>query len=136
MAALGAGGGCPVSLVKSSEDHDMTDFNSTFASLSNMLRKHVAGFSIKTDEPGNFYIEHAAATPKAKPKFFGAVQTKKSYVSYHLMPLYEDPALLSDISDALRKKMQGKSCFNFTADDPVLFKELEALTKKCSAAAK
>jgi hypothetical protein len=26
--------------------------------------------------------------------------------------------------------MQGKSCFNFTAVDPVLFKELKALTKK------
>ena len=114
----------------------MTDFNPIFASLSNMLRKHVAGFSIKTDEPGNFYIELPAAKPKAKPKFFGAVQTKKSYVSYHLMPVYEDPALLNGISDALCKKMQGKSCFNFTADDPMLFKELDALTKKCAAAAK
>ena len=114
----------------------MTDFNSTFVSLSKMLRKHVAGFAIKTDEPGNLYIELPAATPKAKPKFFGAVQTKKSYVSYHLMPVYEDPDLLDGISDALRKKMQGKSCFNFTADDPMLFKELDALTKKCSAAAR
>ena len=52
------------------------------------------------------------------------------------MPVYEDPALLSDISDALRDRMQGKSCFNFTADEPSLFKELDALTKKCAAAAK
>ena len=52
------------------------------------------------------------------------------------MPVYEDPALLSGISDALRKKMQGKSCFNFTADDALLFKELDALTKKCAAASK
>lgn len=114
----------------------MTDFGSTFASLSKMLRKHAAGMSIKTDEPGNFYIELPVDTPKAKPKFFGAVQTKKSYVSYHLMPVYEDPALLNGISDALRKKMQGKSCFNFTADDPLLFKELDALTKKCAATSK
>ena len=76
----------------------MTDFSSTFASLSKMLRKHAAGMSIKTDEPGNFYIELPAATPKAKPKFFGAVQVKKSYVSYHLMPVYEDPALLLSVS--------------------------------------
>ena len=113
----------------------MTDFNPTFAALSKMLRKHAAGFSIKTDEPGNFYIELPAATPKSKPKFFAAVQTKKSYVSYHLMPVYEDPALLDGISDALRKKMHGKSCFNFTADDPLLFKELDVLTRKCAAAA-
>ena len=114
----------------------MTDFVSTFASLSRMLRKHATGFSIKTDEPGNFYVELPAPTPKAKPKFFGAVQTKKSYVSYHLMPVYENPAILSGVSDALRDRMQGKSCFNFTADEPLLFKELDALTKKCAAAAK
>ncbi len=114
----------------------MTDFGSTFASLSKILRKHAAGMSIKADDPGNFYIELPAVKPKAKPKFFGAVQTKKSYVSYHLMPVYEDPPLLNGISDALRKKMQGKSCFNFTVDDPLLFKELDALTKKCAAAAK
>ena len=114
----------------------MTDLGSTFASLSKMLRKHTAGFSIKTDEPGNFYVELPESTPKAKPKFFGAVQTKKSYVSYHLMPVYEDPALLNGISDALRHRMQGKSCFNFTADEPLLFAELDALTKTCAAAAK
>ena len=114
----------------------MTDFGSTFASLAKMLRRHATGFAIKTDEPGNFYIELPSTTPKAKPKFFGAVQTKKSYVSYHLMPLYEDPTLLNGVSDALRNRMQGKSCFNFTADDPLLLKELDALTKKCAAAAK
>ena len=99
----------------------MAAFDSIFASLSNVLRKHTTGMSIKTDQPGNFYIEIPPATPNAKPKFFGAVQTKKSYVSYHLMPVYEDPTLLDGISDALRKKMQGKSCFNFTAAEPVLF---------------
>ena len=114
----------------------MTDFVSTFVSLSKILRKHATGFSIKTDAPGNFYIELPSGTPKAKPKFFGAVQTKKSYVSYHLMPVYEDPALLNGVSDALRNRMQGKSCFNFTADESALFKELDALTKKCAAAAK
>ncbi|WP_333607536.1 hypothetical protein [Arsukibacterium sp.] len=114
----------------------MPDFASTFAALSKILRKHTTGFSVKTDEPGNFYIELATTTPKAKPQFFGAAQVKKSYVSYHLMPVYEDPTLLNEISDALRKKMQGKSCFNFTAEDTELFKELDALTKKCAAAVK
>ena len=114
----------------------MTAFDSTFVSLSKVLRKHSSGMSIKKDEPGNLYLELPPATPKAKPKFFGAVQTKKSYVSYHLMPVYEDPGLLDGISDGLRKRMQGKSCFNFTAIEPSLFKELEGLTKKCVASAK
>lgn len=113
----------------------MTDFGSTFASLSKVLRKHATRFSIKTDEPGNLYVELRPVALKAMPKFLGAVQSKKSYVSYHLMPFYEHPALLSGISDALRGRMHGKSCFNFTADEPSLFKELDALTKKCAAAA-
>ena len=112
----------------------MTDFDSTFIALSEVLRNHSHGMSIKTDQPGNLYIEILGSTPKAKPKFFGAVQTKKSYVSYHLMPVYEDPGLLEGISDQLRKKMQGKSCFNFTSDDPQLFKELDMLTKNCAVA--
>jgi len=114
----------------------MADFGATFASLSKILRKHATGMSIKTDEPGNLYIEIPATTSNAKPKFFGAVQTKKAYVSYHLMPVYEDPALLNGVSAALLKKMQGKSCFNFTTDDPPLLKELDALTKKCAVTVK
>jgi hypothetical protein len=114
----------------------MKDLGSTFSLLSNLLRKHAAGMSIKTDEPGNLYVELPPANAKEKPKFFGAVQTKKSYVSYHLMPVYEDSTLLSGITDALRKRMQGKSCFNFAAEDQLLFRELDALTKRCAAARK
>jgi hypothetical protein len=114
----------------------MPNFDSTFDSLSTLLRKHVAGTSIKTDAPGNLYVELAPATLKAKPQFFAAVQVKKSYVSYHLMPVYERPALLDGISPELRKKMQGKSCFNFTRDEPELFEELDALTGRCAAIAR
>lgn len=114
----------------------MTDLGPVFATLSAVLRKHASGLSIRTDEPGNFYVERPPATPRAKPGFFGAVQTKKSYVSYHLMPVYENPALLEGISASLRERMQGKSCFNFTRPEPSLFKELDALTRKCAATAK
>jgi hypothetical protein len=112
----------------------MRDLEPVFAVLSGVLRKHVAGMSIKTDQPGNLYVELPPAKPRDKPRFFGAVQTKKSYVSYHLMPVYEDPGLLSGTTDALRKKMQGKSCFNFSIEDPLLFEELDALTSRCVAA--
>ncbi|RYZ71987.1 MAG: hypothetical protein EOP91_09390 [Lysobacteraceae bacterium] len=111
----------------------MKDLDPVFRALSGVLRKHVARMSIKTDAPGHLYVELPPAGPKRKPAFFGAVQTKKSYVSYHLMPVYEDPSLLDGTSDALRKRMQGKSCFNFSEEDPVLFAELDRLTSKCAA---
>ena len=61
---------------------------------------------------------------------FGGVQTRKNYVSYHLMPVYVFPDLLDGISDKLKKRMQGKSCFNFTRTDERLFQELGHLTDK------
>ena len=111
----------------------MKDLASTFAALSGVLRKHAGGMSIKTDEPGNLYVERLPSGPGSKPGFFGAVQMKKSYVSYHLMPVYEDPGLLAGSTDALLKKRQGKSCFNFSTEDPLLFEELDTLTRKCAA---
>jgi hypothetical protein len=56
------------------------------------------------------------------------VQLKKNYVSYHLMSVYVFPDLLENISDRLKKRMQGKSCFNFTTVDESLFAELAQLT--------
>jgi len=38
--------------------------------------------------------------------------------------------LLKDISPELKKRMQGKSCFNFKSIDKYLLKELNELTKK------
>ena len=40
-----------------------------------------------------------------------------------------NPALLDSISDELRQRMQGKSCFNFKAPEPALLKELATLTR-------
>ena len=41
------------------------------------------------------------------------MQIRKSYVAYHLYPVYTNPELLEGLSEDLKKRMQGKSCFNF-----------------------
>jgi len=61
--------------------------------------------------------------------FFGAVQIKKNYVSYHLMPVYVNPKLLEGILPELKKSIQGKSCFNFKEIKKEHLKELSILTK-------
>ena len=65
--------------------------------------------------------------------FAAGVRLGKRYVSYYLMGVYGDPALLAAMSPELRRRMQGKSCFNFTKVDEVLFGELAALTKQSIA---
>ena len=62
--------------------------------------------------------------------YFGSVRLGKAYVSFHLMPLYMNPALTKTISPALKKRMQGKTCFNFKAPpEPETLSELRRLTK-------
>jgi hypothetical protein len=46
------------------------------------------------------------------------------------MPVYTYPALLDDVSVALRKHLKGKTTFNFAVVDEVLFVELESLTAR------
>jgi hypothetical protein len=62
--------------------------------------------------------------------FFGSVRLGKAYVSFHLMPLYMCPVLATRISPALKKRMQGKTCFNFKTDpEPELIASLTQLTE-------
>jgi len=46
------------------------------------------------------------------------------------MCVYLRPDLLEAMSPQLRNRMQGKSCFNFTKIDEVLFDELSDITAK------
>jgi hypothetical protein len=46
------------------------------------------------------------------------------------MPVYVNPKLLDGISPELKRRMQGKSCFNFKEVDKKFLGELSDLTKK------
>jgi hypothetical protein len=49
------------------------------------------------------------------------------------MSVYAYPDLLKTMSPELKKRMQGKSCFNFKEVDEKLFKELAQLTRAGAA---
>ena len=93
------------------------------------MRPCAAGLDIKQDSATAFYVDTFHIMKNRKPLFFGAVKVGKHYVSYHLMPVYVEPGLLQNLSEALLARMQGKSCFNFTRPDDVLFEELSQLTQ-------
>ena len=100
-----------------------------FQRLSALMRPYAEALDCKADEPGRLYVDTCHIMKNRKPLFFGAVETRKAYVSYHLMPVYVNPALLEGLSPELAKRMHGKSCFNFTAVDEELFEELAVLTE-------
>ena len=81
------------------------------------------------DNETELYLDTHHIMKNGRPLYFGSTIIKKNYVSFHLMPVYLHPEMLDDISDALRKRMQGKSCFNFKKIDEELFAELAELTR-------
>jgi hypothetical protein len=106
-----------------------------FTELRERMLRSCDGMTVSTDEPGNIVLKTPWIEPgKKELAWFGAVQLKKNYVSCHLMPLYAVPALREGLSPELRKRMQGKSCFNFTKPEPELFDALERLAAECAAA--
>jgi hypothetical protein len=104
------------------------NFSAVFAALKKILIPYEKRLSVVRYKPEFYYLETLLPGPTGKAVCFGAVRLGKNYVSYYLMPVYMTPDLQKRISPELRKRMQGKSCFNFTEIDPLLFPELAALT--------
>ncbi|KQT33551.1 hypothetical protein ASG29_05820 [Sphingomonas sp. Leaf412] len=106
----------------------MTVFEQVHAMLRAIMLASAADQSVTRDEPGDLIVRTNAMDEKGQSGWFGTVTIRKSYVAYHLMPLYDAPDLAADLSPGLRKRRQGKTCFNFTRPDDALFAELAALT--------
>ena len=105
-----------------------SEFPIVFDRLRRILRQHSKDLVVVIDTTDNYYLDTAHIMKNKKPLNFGSVRIMKNYVSYHLMPIYVFRKLLQDASPELRKRMQGKSCFNFSSVDETLFSELSALT--------
>lgn len=111
----------------------MPDLSVVYAELRSIMAPYAAQLDARKDDATELYVDTKHIQKNRKPMFFGAVQVKKSFVSYHLMPVYLKPELLDTLSPELRSRMQGKSCFNFTEVDRALIRELAALTKAAFA---
>lgn len=107
----------------------MPDLTAVFTELRSIMAPYARTLDAKKDDDAELYLDTQHVQKNGKPLFFGAVQRKKSFVSFHLMPVYMKPELLDAVSPELKARMQGKSCFNFTEVDKPLFRQLAALTK-------
>jgi hypothetical protein len=112
-----------------------TGFEAVFKLLKPILGEQSKHLSVKSDTPTEYTLASKRASPfpqhMGHGMYFGSVRLGKAYVSFHLMPLYMNPALSKTISPALKKRMQGKTCFNFRSDPgPEILPELRRLTKE------
>jgi hypothetical protein len=97
--------------------------------LRSILAPYAHDLSVTKDEPGGYVLE----VPGLEGKPWGYVagtRLGKRYVSLYLMSVYASPELAASISPALRRRMQGKSCFNFSTIDEELFAEVEDLAAR------
>jgi hypothetical protein len=111
------------------------DFTATFNELRALMLRDAVGMTVAMDAPGEL-VMHAPWPHPRKPKeamWFGMVRQGKAYVSYHLMPLYMNPAMQAKVSPALARRMQGRTCFNFKTTGPELVTDLAALTREAAA---
>lgn len=110
------------------------DFKAVFAALKPVLGEQAKRLSVKTDTPVEYTLVTKSPSPypqhKGQPMFFASLRLGKAYVSFHLLPLYMNPALADTVSPALKKRMQGKACFNFkNHPEPEALAELKRLTE-------
>lgn len=110
------------------------EFAAVYAALAPVLKKYAKRLALKEEsEHGLVYntkIPSLFPQHKGHPMFFGGIRVGKAYVSFHLMPLYMCPDLIARISPQLKKRMQGKSCFNFkTVPEPELLNDLKVLVE-------
>ncbi len=103
-------------------------FQDTFESLKSILAEYADEMVFVKNEPDDFHLDTRYIMKNKQLMFFGAVRITKNYVSYHLMPVYVFSEILSGIPPDLKRRMQGKYCFNFKTPDQELFKELAELT--------
>ena len=106
------------------------DFPIVFEHLKKIIQPYAPNLTVKADTSDTYYLDGPYSEKWKKELFFGSAQIKKNYVSFYLMPVYMYPELLKDASPELKKRMQGKSCFNFKKVEPELFAELAELTHK------
>jgi len=103
------------------------DLKTVFERLKRILAPHEPKMDIAQDTDRMYMLNTRHLLKKNYPLMFGAVRLGKNYVSYHLMAVYATPDV--PMSPELKKRMQGKACFNFKEVDERLFKELEKITK-------
>ena len=108
-------------------------FAEVFAKLKAIFAPYRRKMDVAQDTNKYYLLNTRHIMKNRQPLCFGGVRLGKAYVSFYLMSVYACPDLLKEMSPELKKRMQGKSCFNFREVDEKLFKELAKLTKAGAA---
>src|SRR5713226_7216709 len=101
------------------------EFATVFARLKAIFKPYLAKMDVSHDTRTYYLVNTRHIMKNKHPRCFGGVRLGKNYVSFYLMSVYGSPDLLKGMSPELKRRMQGKSCFNFKEVDEKLFQELD-----------
>ena len=85
------------------------------------------------DDPCDLVVRTRELDAKGQQGWFGTVNIKKSYVAFHLMPLYDRQAVLDELEEPLAARRHGKTCFNFKQEDERAYAQLQDLVRRMHA---
>ena len=108
---------------------DKTEFKQVFEELKTIFKPYAKKMDVAHDSENYYMLNTRFIMKNKQPLCFGGVRLGKNYVSFYLMSVYTSPGQMKSMSPELKKRMQGKSCFNFKEVDKKLFSELKTLTK-------
>ena len=105
------------------------NFAEVFRRLKAIFEPYEKEMDVARNTKSGYLLNTRHIMKNKQPLCFGGVRLGKNYVSFYLMSVYASPDFLKDMSPELKKRMQGKSCFNFREVDEKLFRELGNLTR-------
>jgi hypothetical protein len=111
----------------------MTATDGKFEAIEARLWAILAPYRDRLEDGSVYGLVTLRAVGAKQHDFFAGVRVAPRHVAFHLMPVYSHPALLEDVSPALRKRMKGKTTFDFSVADEDLFAELDELTARSFA---
>jgi hypothetical protein len=82
------------------------------------------------DAEGDYSLNAGYSEQYKKVIWFGGVKKMKNYVSYHLIAVYACPQICKELSPELRRRLHGRSCFNFTELNDSILNELSSVTAR------
>ncbi len=117
----------------------MDDRDKTFLALKRKLRAYAKKLAVLTDDPHHFELcgERAfevtslksGKTVKKKNAYFAGIVQQRTYVGFYFMPPYTERGFMEDFSNAMKRRLRGKSCFHFRTAGEVT-SEVDRLLRK------
>ena len=126
-----------VSKTETKETVKRKNENESFSEIKDLFKQYEGVgklYSIEKEQSTGYelYCDEKQILIRGKPVMFGGVYIRKGGIAVHLMPLYCNPKIRSNLPPMLEKCMTGKSCMTIKKYDSKLHKKvLKDTIKDC-----